>query len=179
MGNTNENKKVKTLLLDLKSGEEEKQLKAIKALKVSGNVSVLEPMIAELIKTDSVKVEHEIIEFLSSLKDSDAPEAMIKCLENEDFQDVRGLLLNTIWNSGLDYKPHLKAIVNVALDGEMMEALECITILENTNGPFTEEEIMEPLLSVQEYLSNTTEETHKNEIIKEIAVFLAQINENL
>ena len=174
-----ENKKLKALLADLESGDEKKQLKAIKGLKVNGDVEAVEYLVFHLANSPSDAFKNAIIEILSSLKLSDATAEIARCLQKEEYAPIHGILLNTMWNSGLDYKKYLNIIVNVALDGEMMEAIECITILENTAGPFEEEDIMEPLLSVQEYLSNTTDENPKNEIIKEIAGILARINDTL
>lgn len=174
-----ENKKLNSLLKELDSGDEAQQLKALKGLKLNGDIEAIEYLIFHLTNSKSDKVKSEITEMLSSLKLSKAPDVIAKCLIKEEYMAVRATLLNTIWNSGLDYRTHLNTIVNIAIDGEMIEALECMTILENTNGPFEEEDILEPLLSAQQYLSNTTEESAKNEIIKEIAEYLARINDSL
>ena len=58
-----------------------------------------------------------------------------------------------------------------------MVALEALTLIENLDGPFNEEDLIEGLISVNEYLSNELDD--KEDLIRSISetlqLFEAQI----
>ena len=62
--------KLQTILTDLQSTDETKVSKAIKSLESNGNAHVIKPLADLLSKTESDKVKSEILELLSSLKDT-------------------------------------------------------------------------------------------------------------
>ena len=58
-------------------------------------------------------------------------EAVFQIIGETDYLPIRQLLLSTIWNSKLDYSYFLPEFVEISIDGDFMEALECLTIIEN------------------------------------------------
>jgi hypothetical protein len=165
--------KVKNLLLELLSGNEAKASAAIKALQANGDSSILEPMAALLLTDLSPKIKEEIVEFLSSLKDSSAVDEMMRIIGETDYLPIRQLLLSTIWNSKLDYSYFLPEFVEIAIDGDFMEALECLTIIENLSGPIEERHVLETKLHLREYVEDTApKDPQKAQILSEIAVIV-------
>ena len=62
----------------------------------------------------------------------------------------------------------------------MMEAMECLTILENMEGTLTEEKIMDALLSLKSYLvEHSDDNTPKMGLLREVALLLTEINNSL
>ncbi len=173
-------KKIKELLSELASNDESRQLKAIKSLKVHGNETVIKPLLIILERTESEPIQAEIIDLLNTTKYTAVPEQIANALVDERFFSIRRHLLASAWNSGLDYRPFLTEIVTAATEGEMMDALECITIIENLEGAPTEEELFEPLIVLTEYLNDNKEEKGaKMDLLKEIALTLQQMNNTL
>ena len=173
-------KKIKSLILDLRPGDVNRQLKAVKSLKVHGDHTVVIPLLDVLSNADDEKLRNEIIETLNSVKLTSVPPVIAKALGDDKYASIRQILLSSIWNSGLDYREYLADIIKAAVKGEMMDALECITIIENIEEELSEEHIMEAQLILNEYLVNHKDETsQKNEMLKEIALILQERNDLL
>lgn len=177
---SNANKKIKDLLSQLGSKEESVQINAVKSLKIHGNQTVIEPLVQVLSKSSSEDVKSEIVDLLNTIKSTAVPAEIAKCLSNPDYSNVYQLLLVSIWSSGLDYRPYLGEIASATVQGGLMEAVECITILENLEGGLSEEQIMDALLVFQSYLVDDRDENDsKNEIIKEIVLLLQNMNDTV
>ncbi|MCG8574570.1 MAG: hypothetical protein MI810_06780 [Flavobacteriales bacterium] len=173
-------KKLKALLSDLSSADAKKQLAAVKSLKVHGNETVIDPLLETYISTDDERLKLEITDLLNTLKSASVPPVIAKALMNKKYAGIRQMLLASIWNSGLDYNDHLREIISAASQGDMMEALECITIIENIEGTLTEDQLFEPILVLKEYLvQNRDEQSPKMDMLKEIALILQQRNDAL
>jgi hypothetical protein len=177
---TAKDKKVKSLINDLQSKDEAQQLRAVKALKTHGTEKAIEPLVALLSQTDDNRLCKEIEEIFNTAKSTLVPEEIVKCLEKEQYANVRQKLMISIWSSGLDYRPYMGEIANATVNGGLMEAVECITIIENLEGMLEEDEIMEALLIFKSYLVETKMgDGPKNEIIKEILISLQQMNDTI
>jgi len=174
------NKKITALVADLRSGNKDKILGAIKSLQAHGDVSVLEPMAEILLVENGNKIGNEIIEFLSDLKDSASAPVMIEILKDDRFREIRKELLSTIWSSKVDYSYFLAEFVEMAVEGDFMEALDCLTILENLEGPFEERHILEAQLHLRDYIeSSEKKDDQKAQIMSEIAILIKDFDQEL
>lgn len=180
MSGTNKQQKlkIKQLLEDLKTGNELKITAALKALQINGDASILSSL-ADLLMTDlSGKNKQETLEFLSSLNDSSGIDGMIELIKEPKYLPIRQELLSTIWNNKLDYSYYLPEFVEIAADGNFMEALECLTIIENLEGPFEERHILESQLHFKDYLEDTSpKDPQKSQIMSEIALILKDFDQ--
>jgi HEAT repeat protein len=177
---SSKDKKVKDLLSQLASKDEAAQLKSIKSLKIHGNESAIEPLVQVLSISSSEKVKNEITELLNTIKSTAVPAEIAKCLGNPSYKNVRQQLLISIWSSGLDYRPYMGEIATATVQGGLMEAIECITILENLEGGLDEEQIMDGLLVFKSYLVDERDgDDSKTEIIKEIVSLLQNMNDSI
>ncbi|MFT5819020.1 MAG: hypothetical protein ACI8ZM_000242 [Crocinitomix sp.] len=172
-------KKIKDLLSDLANGDNKQQIKAIQGLKVHGNETVIESLLLVLANDPNAGLYSEIVDLLNTPKSTKVPAEIAKALVDKRFVEIRHTLLTTIWNSGLDYRPYLEEIVTAATEGEMMDALECITIIENIEGEMTEDQLFEPLIVLTEYLGSTQDDGPKLELIREVTATLQNINNML
>jgi hypothetical protein len=121
-----------------------------------------------------------LVGFLSDILDTSAVEAFIDFLENETDADTRKLVLSAIWNSKLPFDEHLPFFVMLASQGDYLEALDCLTILENMSGPFEEAQLLEAQLLLKEYLEEKAPQTdQKAQIMSEIAWFVKEQNEGI
>ena len=99
---------------------------------------------------------------------------IIKDENNKPFQD---LILNSLWNSSIDYSAYFSDFVEISCKGQYITALECLTILENLKGPFTEGQILDAQLHLKNYVELENKKDEKAPLISEIAVFIKNINE--
>jgi hypothetical protein len=172
--------KLATIMTDIKSGESKKVLKAIKALEKNGDVTVIRPIL-ELIRDGIVpKHEAELTELLCSLKDTTVVVEIMDLTEDPELQEVRHVLLSAIWNMKVDFSNYIDDFVEIATKGTFMEALDCLTIIENLEGPFLEEDLLESQLHLKNYLeSNPPRDEQRAHLLSEIALKIKEIDMNL
>ncbi len=180
MANAKKADKLKQILTDLLSSDENKISKAVKALEAHGDSSVIKPLAEKLRDGVSDKNEKEIIELLCSLKDTSVTAEMMDIVEDEDFRTIRHLMLSAIWNTKVDFSDYIDEFVLIATQGNMMETLDCLTIIENMEGPFMEENILESQLHLKNFLeADSPKDEQKMHLLSEIALILKDINQNL
>lgn len=172
--------KLKQILLDLRSEDEVKISKALKALEAHGNSRVIRPLAEKLKEGVSEKISKEILELLCSLKDSSVTSEIMDIIEDPEFREIRQLMLSTIWNTKVDFSDYIDEFVQIAVEGDLLETLDCLTIIENMEGPFMEENILEAQLHLKTYVENPDAQTEqKSQLLSEIALLLKDINQNL
>ena len=86
---------------------------------------------------------------------------------------MRLLALNAFWQTGFNSHENMDKFVTAAIKGSFMEAFEAYTIIDNLEGPFEEENIMEAQLVLKSYFSMANEDEEKFPIMKNIAKQLA------
>jgi len=173
-------KKVNQLITELKSGDAKKISKALKGLASNGNSSVIKPLADVLMTELSPDNRSEILELLCSLKDSSVCVEIMEVICDPNYLPIRQEILTTIWNTKVDFSDYNDDFVEIATKGSLIETLDCLTIIENLEGPFMEENILECQLHLKNYLENTQEkDPKKSEFLSEIALIIKDINQNL
>lgn len=167
------------MLQKLSSNELSANTDALNFLREKGKIQYL-PSVFESLKTAERAKQQLIIGFLSDITETDAVEVFIDFLENEKESSARKLVLSAIWNSKLSFDAHLPFFVMLASQGDYLEALDCLTILENMAGPFEESQLLEAQLLLKEYLEEKAPQTdQKAQIMSEIAWFVKEQNEGI
>ena len=165
--------KIEALLMDVKSSNTTVVKTALEGLKIVGEPSILHPILLELNTKNHTEKNGLILEFLACLKDSKARSVMIDLMQQSDLKEYQQLLLSTIWNSPLDYTQYLEIFVDLAVKGDFMTTLECLTIIENLEGPFSEKSVMEAQVLLGAYAdSNPDKNSQKGMLISEIALLI-------
>lgn len=171
---------LKKALDDLSSGEEKKMAKAIQTISTSGNVLILVELISLMLQTTNATVKKKVIALLSDVRDNDAKQLFMDTLNDEVYDKLKTDLVNVIWNSKLDFSEYIAEFVALSMEGELMLAIECLTVIENMTGPFEEHHLLEAQLYLKEYFSNLKRtKEQKDEIIAEIAFFIKEQNDGI
>ena len=180
MPSSNHEQKIKKIISDLNSDDSVKISKAVKLLETYGDSSVIRPLASRLLKNIPEKNKKEILELLSSLKDTSVVTEIMDVLGDQEFRAVRQLILSTIWNTKIDFSDYIDDFVLYATEGNLLEALDCLTIIENLEGPFMEESILECQLHLKNYLeSGEHKNDQKSYIMSEIAIKIKDIDSEL
>jgi len=186
MADKKQENKLNKILDDLNSTDTKKVSKAIKSLEAHGNVSFIKPLADRLLGGVSEKNQNEIVELLSSLKDTSVCPEIMDVIEDDRYLPIRQIMLSAVWNTKVDFSDYIDEFVLIATTGGFMETLDCLTIIENMEGPFMEENILEAQLHLKSFLekndptqSRTEEEVQKAQLLSEIAIVIKDINENL
>ncbi|MBB78802.1 MAG: hypothetical protein CL844_07355 [Crocinitomicaceae bacterium] len=180
MESTKKELKLKHLLTEIKSDNIDKVSKAIKSLEIHGDSSVILPLSEILLSGINKKNQEEIIEFLSSLKDTSVIVEIMEIIRDIKFISIRPIMLSVVWNTKVDFSHYIDEFVEIATKGSMIEALDCLTIIENLEGPFMEENILECHLHLKDYIkSSSKKEQHKESLLQEIALKIKEITEHI
>jgi hypothetical protein len=166
--------KIKELLLEVNSTDITRVKKGLNSLKIHGDNSVIRPLLTIIKNQDAEdeQINKEIWQFLNDLSDSSAAHEVIACLKDDAYSDLHSLLLHAMWNSKLNYGDFLSTIVAKAIKGDFMTALECLTIIENLEGPFEEGSVMESQLLLAESVKDKNKDSQKDQLMSEIATYV-------
>lgn len=179
MAATKQELKVKQILEEIKSEDPKKVSKAIKSLESHGDSTVIRPLAEALLSSMNRKNEEEVVELLSSLKDTSTVVEVMDIIGDPKFIDIRPKMLAAVWNTKVDFSDYIDEFVEIATTGTLMEAVECATIIDNLEGPFMEENIFECKLHLKNYLESGATDEHKAFLLSEIAIKIKDVGEEL
>lgn len=172
--------KIEALLTDLSTSNVSKVKTALEGLKIIGEPNVLCRVIKQLDPSKPSEKNSLILEFLSCLKDSKARGTMMEIVQDSEYISYQQLVLSTIWNSPLDYTDYLEVFVEIAIQSDFMTTLECLTIIENLEGPFSEDSVMEAQVLLGAYVdTNPDKNTQKGVLMSEIALLIQHMQRML
>lgn len=149
--------KIDQLILQLRSDKMTDALAAVKELKKHGNSKAIEPLLSTWIKNSENILGDAIEKLLHNLKDTEGAYLLINQAKTTTDEEIRPRILACLWNAGIDCSDHLLDLVNIAVNSEYLTAVECMTIIENMEGPFEETQIMESLISLRLALQQETD----------------------
>ena len=172
-------KKVNSLLKELKTKDEKTLKKVVISLKQYGDSSILEPLLERWNEGVSNEVETEIQNLFNDIKSNDSSQPIMEGIRNPKYEKIKKALLNSVWNTKVDYSEYLVDFVDIAVKGDFMEALECLTIIENLEGPFEEQQFLEAQVSLSEFAELNDKSSQKAHIISEIASIIKDLEANL
>ena len=75
--------------------------------------------------------------------------------------EIKELLLFSIWSSGIDMTNHITELIEAACSGNFMVILEALTVLENLEGPFNDEDLFQGSTLIQEQIYESDDENRK------------------
>jgi len=142
----------------LDSKKENDLLDAIKALRTDGNIQTTSKIIALLNRDVSDNVKNEVIRFLYDLKAQVALEPLFEAIQDENLRPYRAILISALWQSTVDGSSRMIELIELTSDSDYMEALEILTVLENFETSFNEDEVFEAIAII-----NEAKDSHENE----------------
>ncbi len=177
MAETKKQQKLNKIITDLNSNDEKKISKAVKSLEAHGNSTVIKPLSDCLLQEISRKNKTEIIELLCSLKDSSSRVELMEVLDDDKYLAIRQTILTVIWNTKIDFSDYIDEFVFIAIHGSFLEAIDCLTIIENLEGPFMEEDLLESESHLKNYMnSDAPKDEQRAFVLSEIALKLKDFN---
>jgi hypothetical protein len=178
--NKSQKLKLNQLVLDLKSDSTSKITAAVTEIANIGDISIIPVLVLVLKNNQDLSIQKQVKELLADIQLSQATEMFMEELKKEEEPDDIKKLLGVFWNSKLDFSDYLADFVEVAIDGDYLIALDCLTVIENMAGPFSESQLLEAQLHLKEFAENKNQsDDRKNQIVSEIALFVKDQNEGI
>lgn len=172
-----ENKKLEKLKINLLSNSESTVIAAIDEIRLNGEAYLLPTIFELLADTDNPEIEASIIQLLFDLKNEDATPYLVDALNNQRLKYYYSFIISAFWQSSLDGSDHLSLFVNKAAKGDYMICLEALTVIENFDASFNEDEIQECIATITEAIDREKEKEKKDLLIS-IQEVLGQLSLN-
>lgn len=170
--------KINGLLADLNSGNEQKIAAAIKSFEQYGHASVIEPLMQVWSTGLSEANEIKVFDLIQNLKDTSTIEPLMNAFKNPKFADIRRKLVAAFWNSKLDFSDHMADFVLFAIEGDFLDTLEVLTLIENFESYAPDQAIMEAQLLLKEYFGQDEDrEAQKDALLTDLALILKDMDE--
>lgn len=144
---------IKTIREELKSFEDVLVGKGLSKMATKGDASLLPDLINLLSETDNQKHKQESESILFGLKDKEALITLIDYLKTDANEHKKWIALNAIWQSGFDASEHLTVLVDFAINNSYTNAIDVMTIIENSEFDEKNENLVDQnLKKINDYL---------------------------
>ena len=160
---------------DLSSSNDSVITKALTKTRAKGNEQLLDPLIELYTKTENQKIKEEIKNIFSELKNKDILDFLLPQLIKGS-NEVKELILFSIWSSGIDMTDYIPELIEASCSGDYMVILEALTVLENLEGPFNEDDLFQANTLLQQYLYES-EDSKEKELIKSMYDIVLEFGE--
>lgn len=164
------------LIKDLQASDDQLVMTALNKIKTHGTIKIIPYLLAYWYKSEG-ELHQAASEILYSLKDKNAIPVLFDELDKTTVAAEREKIISIFWNAGLEPKEYLNKLVTIAIEGEFMEAVECLTVIENMEPPFPEDQLMDSLLNLKEYFSKNPSGEKVN-IIRSVATIIQYTDEH-
>ncbi len=171
----NKTKILNQILTDLKSNDSEKVLLALDQLRKKGQKEVIEEILQVYLTTSDNKIKKEITTFLFDIKNETAVLPIIKAINDVKYKSIKAFLVSIFWQSSLDASEHLNTLIRIAVKGDFEVCLEVLTVIENFDSTFDEEQIMDAIYDIDEAMDDADEVKYKllnsiKDVVRNLAV---------
>ena len=107
-----------------------------------------------------VEAKQSVKNIFSELKNKDCIDFLLPHLQ-EDNDEVKELVLFSMWSSGIDLTDYIVELIEYSCDGGFMVILEALTVLENLEGPFNDEDLFQGSTLIQEKIYESEDDKRK------------------
>lgn len=115
----------------LLSDDDTKALEAIAAIHEKGDVKTIFPLLHALARTEDHARQRRIQGLLYEVKVKDAAAELARALDEPGLLAVRKTVIAAFWNAGLDARPYVEHLIDIAVEGDAEETFEVLTVIEN------------------------------------------------
>lgn len=168
--------RIKEIRNGLASTDRDEIHKAVERAREEGDSRIVPDLIEVWAVTEDPEIRENIKGIFFDLKDSGATEQLLEALDHPDIED-RSDLLAVFWNSRLDASQRIDKFAEIAVEGSYQEAFEALTAMEEMEGPFEEDRVMEAQLWVKTYYAQGEDE--KKPLIQAMSETLSRIQDSI
>lgn len=145
--------KIKSLLAQLQSDDEEKVQLAFDEIAQTGNQADLVHLFDFLKRNPDSYASSKIYQLLGELKQPESVPFLIEAILHPDNVAIQSQLIGCCWQNGLDYSAYLPFFCQLVIERDFEVAFEAFTVVENMYGkiaPEVEQSTMEKISAALE-----------------------------
>ncbi len=171
-------KDTQNLQLQLQSDDEEVVLETLEKLKTTGNAASISPLLELLASEPTYGITLDILGLLTNMKDPASIDVFMNLFEDSRFKNIRHHLLTVLWSGTFVErgKGYILNVVKMGVDGDFKTLIEAVTVIENLEAPFEEEQLLEGIAICQNFIS-TKPSDEKLTLVKELKELLTAMDE--
>lgn len=143
-------KKQKEIFELLQSSEDVLIQKGLTELRKSGNDLYVPALLQLFVETDNELLFSGLKDVFFEIKSQTAADHILNFVSSNTNHHHSALLVSIIWEAGLDASDQLSKLVTIAIQSDYLTCLECLTVVENFETEFTEEEIIKCCTDLKE-----------------------------
>ena len=161
MAATAKSKKVEAVVSLLHSTKSAEVISALKKIPEQGNATLIKPLLRTYLAwPNDPDIQARTQKILGELKTQSAVPELISALGEEEFETVRALIISVFWHAGIYPTDELDVLIQNAIKGDYMVAMEVLTVVENSDV-FTDPDLVQQyMLDIDEYLDSNPEADH-------------------
>jgi len=135
------------------------------------------PIILKAYLNQTIPANKKVLyELLASIAVNGSKEAWLSILKSKEFAPFQAQVVNILWNTRIDFSQELEFFVQLALQLDYLGTLECLTLIEQMEGPFQEHQLLESELLLKEYVKkNLDEGSSKQTLVAALATHIEQL----
>jgi hypothetical protein len=137
---------------DLFSDDDAVVRRAIERCREEGSASVVDALIAFYASGADSALRNEVAAMLGSLKVSGVEGFFEAALKNKAMSHIHRDLITFMWNSDINPSGSLMEISSIAVNGDYATRLECLTLIENSEAIFPEENLLAAIEVLTQHL---------------------------
>lgn len=162
-------KKVKTLLQKIqKSNSAESLSTYLQELGELGDASTISPLLELYENSPEGSFRKKLEEFFYDIKQQNAAIEFIKYLSKTKKAEVKKMIISVFWQSVLRPEEYLDIFIEEAIKGDQELVIEVLSVVENMNSEFTEEELNNNIQNIQEALEMNNFDELKASLLNEL-----------
>ncbi len=150
----------------LRSGNTTATIKVIDEIREKGNITILPEIFEVMLDTEDDEVMEACTTLLNDLNNQEATTFLVAALKNQRYRPVRSALVSSCWQSGLDYHTQVPLFARLLLREDYATAIEAFTVIENSIGDLSDEEIVQLTDTLNSGLNETAD--NKKKLIREM-----------
>jgi hypothetical protein len=141
------------ILTLLNSSEDDIVLNGLEELKKSGTDLIIPDVLEIFINSDDEVLTDGLKNILFEIKSKTAVDHIFKVIAKDKSKGKRDILVSIIWQAGLDASNYILDLVDIAIENDYLTCLECLTVIENFDTEFTEEDVLKSMSILKDAVS--------------------------
>jgi len=163
---------------ELLSGKQELVLSAVNQVRESGNSAYIAVLAKLLNNSDNTEINKAVKDLFNDIRDKESTESIIEVLKNDEFKNIRKILISSCWQNSLHFEDYFILFVDFVISEEFEVAIEAFSVIDDMENRISKENLEKGKDIIKKAVGETNEEKLKlvHELYKHINDLLDELN---